>query len=133
MRPVAAARRVLVVDDDATAADLLGRLLENAGFEVLLASTIAETKDILSRVPTDALILDRRLEDGDSLALLAGRHAWVAPGTEVVTMSASTGEEQEALDAGAVAHLRKPVAVEALLDQLRAGATHVPIAAGGHR
>jgi CheY-like chemotaxis protein len=50
-------RRVLLVEDDPGMRDVIGALLERAGFRVLAAADGAEAWDLLSRGPRPAAIL----------------------------------------------------------------------------
>ncbi|VAW05422.1 hypothetical protein MNBD_ACTINO01-396, partial [hydrothermal vent metagenome] len=59
---------ILVVDDDPTIQMLLENHLETAGREILLASTMAEGRELLT-ANTDLLILDLFLPDADGRQL----------------------------------------------------------------
>lgn len=62
-------KRVLVVDDDRTARRLLRIALELEGVQVSEAESVADARDKLN--VADAVVLDRRLPDGDGLDLLS--------------------------------------------------------------
>jgi two-component system cell cycle response regulator len=50
--------RVLVVDDDKHAVEILYRLLEKEGFEVLRAQSGAEALELATKSPIDVILLD---------------------------------------------------------------------------
>jgi PAS domain S-box-containing protein len=56
-RPV----RVLVLDDESSIRDFLGRVLVRSGYEALLASTGAEALEIVAATPPDAILCDHRM------------------------------------------------------------------------
>jgi two-component system response regulator MtrA len=60
---------ILAVDDDSSAAGTLRDLLEFAGFQVLMASSGAEAKQMLEEYHPDLVILDIMLPDVDGLVL----------------------------------------------------------------
>jgi len=63
-------KSLLLLDDDAPLRTRLGRALEQRGFEVTLAASVAEALTILrSQAPAHA-VLDMRLEDGSGLKVV---------------------------------------------------------------
>jgi len=60
----------LVVDDSLTVRMDLAEALRSAGFESLLAATLAEARVLLERELPDVLVLDVLLPDGDGIDLL---------------------------------------------------------------
>jgi CheY-like chemotaxis protein len=64
-------RHILVVDDDAFAGSILVEYLRAEGFEVTIANTCAEGKQVLSAGdPVDLVILDHFLPDDSGVELL---------------------------------------------------------------
>ena len=61
---------VLVVDDEVAIRELLGRFLEDRGFSVKNAGTVADAKLALADGPIDAVVLDVRISDRPGLELL---------------------------------------------------------------
>jgi CheY-like chemotaxis protein len=53
--------RVLVLDDESSIRDFLGRVLARSGYEALLASTGAEALEIVAADPPDAILCDHRM------------------------------------------------------------------------
>ncbi|MFI5306848.1 MAG: response regulator [Polyangiales bacterium] len=62
--------RVLLVDDDEVLAQVSSRVLSEAGFDVVVATTLATARHVLSQGDLDALVSDVGLPDGSGLDLL---------------------------------------------------------------
>jgi len=61
---------VLTIDDDDMIRSFFGEILEEEGYEVLLAATGAEGESVLRKKPVDIVLLDLRLPDVDGLVIL---------------------------------------------------------------
>jgi PAS domain S-box-containing protein len=107
--------RVLVVDDDADARDLLRTVFSRAGAEVALASSVAEAMDMMHRVQPDVLISDIGMPDEDGYELIRRVRASGSAGAALpaVALSAYVGADhrRRALEAGYQAHVPKPVSI----------------------
>lgn len=57
--------RVLLVDDDAVVIELFAALIEDAGFEVRMASSAREARAVLAEYPAELILLDVVLPDAD--------------------------------------------------------------------
>ncbi|MBL0216707.1 MAG: response regulator [Myxococcales bacterium] len=68
--PAPRKERVLVVDDDESLAAATTRILGNAGFDVVVAGTLAAARKALDAGDLDALVADVRLPDGDGFELI---------------------------------------------------------------
>ncbi len=104
--------RVLVVDDDADARELVRVMLGNYGAEVILAASADEALELISRQPPDVLVSDIGLPGEDGYALL--RRVRGLPQTArlpalALTAYASSADHRRALDAGFQRHVPKPV------------------------
>src|SRR3954464_5446549 len=64
-------QRILVVEDDRTTRDLMRAIFAHLGWEVALASTVAEGLALLESRP-DCLVLDFTLPDGNGAEILQG-------------------------------------------------------------
>jgi len=108
--------RILVVDDDAPVRRALGRLFKGAGYEVQL---FASAEEYLAHPPAErpaCLVLDMRMPGMGGLALqrtIAG----TARGLPIVFVTGHADEDArtQALAAGAIAVLQKPLDEEVLL------------------
>jgi DNA-binding response OmpR family regulator len=63
--------RLLVVDDDDGVLNFLRRVLTSEGFEVTLASSVADARTAITTGRPDLVVLDLGLADDDGLELLA--------------------------------------------------------------
>jgi PAS domain S-box-containing protein len=105
--------RVLVVDDERDARELLWRILNDSGAEVVTCSSIAEALDVIGRVQPHVLISDIGLHDEDGYDLI--RQVRMLGGdVSRVPAIALTGlsrleDRTAALLAGYQIHLAKPV------------------------
>jgi PAS domain S-box-containing protein len=106
--------RILAVDDQEDARDLLRLILENAGAEVTTASSAAEVLDLLGRTTYDALIADLGMPQMDGLELIRRvRQTLPAPANELpaaaLTAYARSDDRISAVASGFQMHLAKPV------------------------
>lgn len=114
-------RRILVVDDNQDAADMLAELLDRAGFAARVAYDGPSALLLATSFHPDAAILDIGLPEIDGYELTRRLHA--LPGLELLPVIAVTGYSQDrdralSAKAGTFAHLAKPVNMRALLDVL---------------
>lgn len=136
---------VLLVEDDARLAEMLGRLLEAEGYEVTAVRDGRGALRRLATAPVDVVVLDRGLPDGDGLGVVATlRRSGRSTPVLVLTALGTVADRVSGLDAGAEDYLVKPFAVDELLARLRAllrraregapvlalGAGHLDLAAG---
>jgi len=113
--------RILVVDDEPAVRASLARVLDQAGYQVSLAS---DGRDALHQValdPPDAVVLDVVMPGLDGIevtrSLRSGRdHTPVL----LLTARAEVSDRVRGLDAGADDYLTKPFALDELLARLRA-------------
>ncbi len=61
---------LLIIDDDLLTAQLYQALLENAGYNVVLASSTREASLVLTGIEVDAIVLDYDLPDQNGLTWL---------------------------------------------------------------
>lgn len=103
---------LLVVDDEATNRDLLGRRLEQQGFQVRLAASGAEALGILAVQPCDLVLLDIMMPGMSGLDVLAAIRrtpAWHDLPVIMVTAKSDSHDVVEALDLGADDYVIKPL------------------------
>jgi CheY-like chemotaxis protein len=100
------AQKILIVDDDAATRTELVKLLADAGFETLTATTVPEAMRALATTPPHLLITEIRLDSYNGLHLIA-----MAPKpipAIVITGYADRAVEADAKRLGA-AYMSKPV------------------------
>jgi two-component system, cell cycle response regulator DivK len=107
------AKRVLVVDDNATNLKLVTHLLSTLACEVSTAMTARLALQQIREHRPDVLLLDLQLPDMDGLQL--ARILRAEPGTAdlpiiAVTAYAMKGDEDKARAAGVDAYVTKPIA-----------------------
>jgi CheY-like chemotaxis protein len=116
--------RVLVVDDDEDARELLRALLESRGASVLAATCVADALAQLAQLAQlahapDVIVSDIAMPEEDGYTLVRAVRAREL-GTErripviAVTAYASASDRARALDAGFDLHFAKPVDMDAL-------------------
>jgi signal transduction histidine kinase len=110
--PQLAGLRILVVEDDADSREFVARSLGELGATVVGASSAAEARLQLSRQRPDAIVSDIGMPDEDGLALLRSlkkqpEHRSIP--AIALTAYASDRDRQDALEAGYLEHVAKPV------------------------
>jgi len=112
--------RILLVEDDPGLAIELVRGLERNGWPVDHVSCLADGFEAIIQTRYRAILLDRRLPDGDGLSLVAAAKSR-APAPPVIFLTArdEIADRVEGLDAGADDYLVKPFAMSELLARLR--------------
>ena len=113
--------RILLIEDEPEMASVLKTALERQDFVVDHVSTLADA-DAMAKLGTfDAVVLDRRLPDGDGLSLIPRLRA-LHVDAPVIALTAMSGldDRVRGLDAGADDYMVKPFAIEELVARLRA-------------
>jgi PAS domain S-box-containing protein len=112
-----AGRRILIVDDEAAVRAIVGRILVDAGYDVVYASDGSEAVALYHKQgPFSAVLLDESMPGIPGRVVLERLLAH-DPAAKVV-MFTGFGPEVETIP-GAVGVLEKPVAIDALLGFLR--------------
>ncbi len=113
--------RILLVEDEPEMASVLKTALERQDIVVDHVSTLADAEAMARLGHHDAVILDRRLPDGDGLSLIPRLRALhlEAP---VIALTAMSGLDDRVagLDAGADDYMVKPFATVELVARLHA-------------
>jgi CheY-like chemotaxis protein len=117
--------RLLVVEDHADTARMLGRLLRSSGYEVETAGSVADALQLVASRPFDLIVSDIGLPDAtghDLMRQIRQRH-----GLKGIAMTGYGMDEdvRKSLDAGFTDHIIKPVDVAQLEAVIRRVA-HAP-------
>lgn len=113
--------KVLVVEDERTAAAFLQRGLREEGFAVDVAERASEANEAVAIYPYDVILLDVMIPGGDGFELC---RAWRRQGlkTPILFLTArdDISDRVHGLDTGGDDYLTKPFAFEELLARVRA-------------
>ena len=112
---------ILVVDDDRSFRILADTALTSEGFDVRTVASLGKARTQIDAAAPDIVILDRRLPDGDGIALLQElrENGPLAALVIVVTAYGDIDSAVSALQIGAVDYLTKPVQVADLVIKIR--------------
>jgi two-component system response regulator RegA len=114
-------RSLLLLDDDSTLRNRLGRALETRGFQTVLAATVAEAMAAVREKPPAYAVLDMRLEDGNGLQVVETIQK-VRPEARVIMLTGygAIATAVAAIKAGAVDYLAKPADADDVVKALLA-------------
>jgi PAS domain S-box-containing protein len=111
--------RIMVVDDDPDSNEVVRMLLTSSGAEVRTAASAREALDLVEEWPPDLIVSDLAMPDEDGFWLLARIRSRGLPLREIpaiaLTAYSAPGDREQALSAGFLAHLAKPVRTAELL------------------
>ena len=114
-------RRVLIVDDDENAVDILGRMLTREGYRVAATTVSAQCMSMVREFKPDMVLLDVNMPErhGYDLCRTIRRDDELFP-TAIIFASAITDlpEVEYALEQGGDGYLRKPISKDALLKEV---------------
>jgi CheY-like chemotaxis protein len=128
--------RVLVVDDEIDARDLVKMLLEMAGAAVSTAASASEAMEMILKERPDVLVCDIGMQDEDGYSLLRRLRALEKKedgALPAIALSAYARAEDrtKAIRSGFQNHLAKPVEPAELLAVVSSLAGHIVANAGG--
>ena len=113
--------RVLLVEDDESVAAGIEAGLALSDFVVDIVTSLDGARGALAVIDYDAVVLDRRLPDGDGLTLLQQwRRAGVATPVLILTARDAVASRVEGLQGGADDYLVKPFDLDELTARLQA-------------
>ena len=120
-------RRLLLLDDDAPLRNRLGRALEQRGFEVVLAGSVAEALGEVKAAPPAFAVLDMRLDDGSGLQVVQAIRD-TRPEARVVMLTGygNIATAVAAVKAGAIDYLSKPADADDVVRALLAAGGQAP-------
>jgi CheY-like chemotaxis protein len=111
--------RILVVDDDDDAVDLLALTLDQAGFDPIVARNLSEAKELMATRAPCAVLTDLRLPDGPGLDVMGFEGAKALRARFVVSGHDDPERKRESIQHGFQEHLVKPVDSVLLISLLR--------------
>src|SRR5256885_8876435 len=112
-------KRILAIDDEPAMTEWLKILLEHAGYEVKTALIGTRGEELFKTWRPDAVVTDMLLPDVDGIELVR-KFKQLDPESEVIVITGQGNipRSVEAVKAGAVDFLGKPVDAQRLLDKL---------------
>ena len=116
------AAELLLVDDDPVFGRVLTTALGRRGFQVTLAASVAQARELLPQLRVSHAVLDLRLPDGSGLELVPLLRERL-PQVRIVVLSgyASIPTAIDAIKLGATYYLAKPVDADAVVRAFDAG------------
>lgn len=112
--------RILVVEDDPDAGEMLRLILNAEGFSVALARDGEAALAELARRPPDLILLDLMLPRMDGVELCRRMRRWTTAPVIMVTARTGVPEKVQGLTAGADDYVEKPYDPQELLARVRA-------------
>ena len=113
--------RVLIVDDDAGAREMVTVALEYCGADVISAASAAEARSALARSVCDVLLVDIAMPGEDGYAFVRRmRSEGLRQPVAALTAQAHETERVRALESGFDVHIKKPVEPRALAKAIAA-------------
>jgi DNA-binding response OmpR family regulator len=110
-------KRVLVVDDDSSIRQSLKKVLEESGYDVLLAADGEVAVKQLSQEPIDLLLLDLEMPKLDGWDVLEGVRSGCST-LPIIMITGLAGQLETRLIPGLDALLEKPIDVAILLRKI---------------
>jgi two-component system, OmpR family, response regulator MtrA len=123
--PAGTRPRVLVVDDDAALAEMLGIVLRREGFEPAFVATGDRAMDAFHRSRPDVVLLDLMLPGRDGLDVCRDLRAESGVPIVMLTARADTADVVRGLEAGADDYIVKPFKPTELVARIRARLRHL--------
>ena len=112
--------RILLVEDEPALAREIVRALERARWAIDHVDCLADAFEAILQRNYRAILLDRRLPDGDGIGLVAAARTRPGPPSIIfLTARDEIADRVEGLDSGADDYLVKPFALGELLARLR--------------
>jgi DNA-binding response OmpR family regulator len=115
--------RVLVVEDDRDIADLVGRYLQKAGFDVTVLASGARALAAIAQQPPDVIVLDLMLPEvsgAEVCRTVRSNDKTAATPIIMLTARADEAERVAGLEMGADDYLTKPFSPNELVARVRA-------------
>ena len=107
--------KILVIDDDAQDRGLIGAVLEERGYQVMLAESGRTGLAVCHRQQIDAVVLDLRMPEMDGRSVLQQLRT-LHPSLPVVVFSGEGTDdvEEDVLERGATAFIQKAFSLDQL-------------------
>ncbi len=119
---------VLIVEDEPTPREFIGKILAKKGYETVGTETLAGAHKVLDQAAADVVLLDVKLPDGNGFTLL-DRLVTEQPGLPVIVATGYGDIDMavEAMQNGAFDFMSKPIDAARLLRSLEHADEHVAL------
>ena len=115
---------VLVIEDEKSICDFIGKTLTSHDYKVTTAATGKEGLTILTSLLPDVVLLDLGLPDMDGIDIIRQTREWSSIPIIVISARVQEKEKVIALDAGADDYITKPFGTEELMARIRTALRH---------
>ncbi|NOX09230.1 MAG: sigma-54-dependent Fis family transcriptional regulator [Gammaproteobacteria bacterium] len=113
-------RKILIVDDEATAVENLAHVCRKEGYEVITRTTGMGAIEVLEKQPFDVILTDLRMEKIDGMAILQRvRELELESAVILITGYATLDSAVEAMKAGAFHYIAKPFRLNEVREVIR--------------
>lgn len=116
--------RILIIEDEKNILRFMRTVLENNGFDAIVAVTGAEANTMIASHRPDLILLDLGLPDMDGTEIITKVRSWTRLPIIVVSARSSERDKVEALDMGADDYITKPFSANELLARIRVALRH---------
>lgn len=117
-------KKVLVIEDEEAVLKFLRSSLQEAGWELLEATTARLGLDLAAKRKPDVILLDLGLPDQDGIETLKALRQWTSAPVIIISARDQEHDKIKGLDAGADDYLTKPFGIKELLARLRVARRH---------
>jgi len=116
---MASGELILIVDDDPDVTNLLEAYLVDAGYKVVTSSTAEQMWEYLEEMPTDLILLDVGLPDGNGFDLTKVLQLQFDAGIIILSRLSDPVDQVVGLELGADDYVTKPFEPRTLLARIR--------------
>lgn len=110
--------KIFFIDDDIALGHICTRIMQEEGYEVLYQTSLNGAKACIVETHPDMIVLDVEIGNKNGIEAVPELKA-IAPNTPILFISSHTNSQLvvQALSAGAVAYLKKPLEIDELIDK----------------
>ena len=108
--------KIFFIDDDIALGHICTRIMQEEGYEVLYQTSLNGAKACIVETHPDMIVLDVEIGNKNGIEAVPELKA-IAPNTPILFISSHTNSQLvvQALSAGAVAYLKKPLEIDELI------------------
>ena len=112
--------KIFFIDDDIALGHICNRIMQEEGYEVLYQTSLNGAKACIVETHPDMIVLDVEIGNKNGIEAVPELKA-IAPNTPILFISSHTNSQLvvQALSAGAVAYLKKPLEIDELIAYIK--------------